>query len=275
MVKIKVLLENYSIDTQCKSSHGLSIFIEYNGKNILLDVGGDNNFSKNAKVMNIDLTKIDFLFLSHNHIDHTRGINKFLEINNTGCVYLLDNIYSKYFVKLLFFKIPVGLKLDKKYRSRITQIDDDLKLDNSIYFFRNIETKFKKPTFNKKLFKKDSGKIINDTFEHEGILVMENNDELLVFNSCSHNGILNVIETVKIKFPNKKIRCYIGGLHLYNPMTKMNDSDEYLDYLIEELEKMDIIVYTGHCTGKYALKYMKEKLGDKIQEINTGMELYI
>ena len=154
MVKIKVLLENNSIDTQCKSSHGLSIFIEYNGKNILLDVGGDNNFSKNAKVMNIDLAKVDILFLSHNHDDHTGGINKFLEINNTSRVYLMDNIDNKYYIEFLFFKIPIGLKLDNKYRSRITQINDDLKLDNSIYFFRNIETKFKKPTFIKNYSKR-------------------------------------------------------------------------------------------------------------------------
>jgi len=34
---------------------------------------------------------------------------------------------------------------------------------------------------------------------------------------------------------------------------------------------MDITVYTGHCTGKYSLNYLKKGLGDIIQEINTGM----
>jgi metal-dependent hydrolase (beta-lactamase superfamily II) len=41
------------------------------------------------------------------------------------------------------------------------------------------------------------------------------------------------------------------------------------------MKNMDIIFYTGHCTGRYALDYLKDKLGEKIQEINTGMELKI
>ena len=275
MIKTKILLENYSVNTQCKPSHGFSILIEFNKKNILLDVGGDNNFPKNAVAMNVDLIDVDYLFLSHNHIDHTGGINKFLELNKTASVHLLDNIDNKYYIKLFFLKIPIGLKLNKKYRERITQLENDITLENKIHFFRNITSDFRKPTFNNKLFKKEGNKTVRDTFEHEGILVLEDGNELLIFNSCTHNGILNVIETVKAKLPNKKIRCFVGGLHLFNPTTKKNESNEYLDYLLKELENIDFIVYTGHCTGKYALNYMKEKLGDKIQEINTGMELYI
>jgi 7,8-dihydropterin-6-yl-methyl-4-(beta-D-ribofuranosyl)aminobenzene 5'-phosphate synthase len=275
MVKINILLENYSIDTQCKASHGLSILIEYDGEYILLDVGPDGNFLQNANKKNIDLTKVKYLFLSHNHSDHVGGINKFIEINNTAQIYLMDNIENKYYIKLLFFKIPIGLKLDKKYRSRITQIENDLIIDKKIFFLKNTVAEYRKPTFNNKLYKKENNRIVNDTFDHEGILVLENNNELLIFNPCSHNGILNVIETVKTKLPNKKIRCYIGGLHLFNPATKINDSDEYLDYLITGLKETDIVVYTGHCTVKYALNYMKEKLGEKIKEINTGMELTV
>jgi 7,8-dihydropterin-6-yl-methyl-4-(beta-D-ribofuranosyl)aminobenzene 5'-phosphate synthase len=275
MIKINILVENHSINSEYKSSHGLSILIEYDNKNILLDVGADNNFSINAIKKNIDLAKVDYLFLPHNHMDHTRGINKFLEINHTCPVYLMDNIDSKYYIKLLFFNIPVGLKLNKKYRSRISQLSDDLVIDKKIHFLKNIVSKYQKPTFNKKLYKKINGSLINDTFEHESILVVEDNNELVIFNSCSHNGILNIIDTVKTNIPNKKIRCYIGGLHLFNPTTKINDSDEYLDYLINGLKEMDIIIYTGHCTGKYGLKYLKEKLGEKIQEINTGMELSV
>ena len=165
------------------------------------------------------------------------------------------------------------MKLDKKYYSRITQIDNDLILDNGIYFLKNTVSKYKKPTFNKNLYKYNSNKMINDTFEHEGILVLEENNELLIFNSCSHNGILNSIETVKSKIPNKKIKGYFGGLHLFDPPTKINESNDYLDYLIDELKNMNITVYTGHCTGKYSLNYLKKGLGELIQEINTGMAI--
>ena len=276
MIKINVLLENYSINDQYKSGHGLSVLINYNDSNILLDVGPDNKFIGNAIKTGIDLTKVDYLFLSHSHIDHTGGINDFIKINNRAPIYLMDNIDNKYYIKVFFLNIPIGLKLDKKFRSRITQVKDDLIMDNmndKIYFLKNMVSKYQKPTFNKNLYKKDKNKIVNDNFDHEGILVLEENNELLIFNSCSHNGILNVIETVKTKIPNKKIRSYLGGLHLFNPPTKTNESPEYLDYLIKELRNMDITIYTGHCTGRYALNYMKDALGSMIQEINTGMEL--
>jgi 7,8-dihydropterin-6-yl-methyl-4-(beta-D-ribofuranosyl)aminobenzene 5'-phosphate synthase len=275
MVKITVLLENYTIDNRYKPDHGLSVLIEYKGENILLDVGPNSKFSKNAKSKNIDLSKVDHLFISHNHIDHTGGLNEFLKINDTARVYLMDNINSKYYVNVLFFKYPVGLRLNKKFYSKITQLEDDLIINNSIYFIKNRSSKYQKPTLNKYLYQKIERRYILDTFEHEGILVLEDNDELIVLNLCSHNGILNSLETVKMQFPNKRIRSYVGGLHLIHPPTKENEGNEYLDYLVEGLKEVDITIYTGHCTGEYSFNYLKERLGEKIQEINTGMELYI
>jgi 7,8-dihydropterin-6-yl-methyl-4-(beta-D-ribofuranosyl)aminobenzene 5'-phosphate synthase len=274
-VKITVLLENYTIDNQYKSDHGLSVLIEYNGEDILLDVGPNSNFAKNARTKNIDLSRINHLFISHNHIDHTGGLDEFLKINDTARIYLMDNINSKYYLNVLFFKYPVGLRLNKKYYSRITQLDGDLIINNNIYFLKNISSEYQKPSLNKYLHQKIERKYVLDTFDHEGILVLEDKDELIVFNSCSHNGILNSIETVRMQFPNKKIRSYVGGLHLIHPPSKENESDENLDYLVDVLKEIDITIYTGHCTGEYSLNYLKERLGEKIQEINTGMELYI
>ena len=273
MVKINILLENHSIDKKYFSSHGLSVLMEFNEKLILLDVGPNNDYLKNANKKNIDLSKVNYLFLSHNHNDHTGGINSFLKLNSSAAVYLMDNILNKYYINMLFFKSPISLKIKKKYIPRITQVKEDLNIENKIFFLKNESSKYRKPTFNSELFKKEESKYINDTFDHEGIFVLEDNNELLVFNSCSHNGILNSIETVKAKLPNKKIKAYLGGLHLSNPVTKDNESDEYLDYLAKELKGMETAIYTGHCTGEYSLNYLKNGLGDKVKEINTGMEL--
>ena len=275
MIKITVLLENNAIEDHYKKSHGLSVLIEHENKKILLDVGPKNEFLLNAAKKNINLADVKYLFLSHNHKDHTGGINSFIEINKNANIYLMDNIDNKYYAKKYFFYFPIGLKIKKKNRSRIVQVQNDLIIDKNIYFLKNTVSEYRKPVFNKKLYKKVNGKIINDTFDHEAILVLEDNNELLIFNSCSHNGILNIIDTVRKKFPGKKIRCYVGGLHLINPSTKESDSDDYLNYLVNELKSMNITVYTGHCTGKYPFDFIKEKLGEKIQVINTGMEMFI
>ena len=275
-MEIMILLENNSVDAQLETKHGLSVFIKYRGKNILLDTGPDNKFIKNAKKLNADLTKIDLVFLSHSHYDHTGGLNAFFKMNkNPPPVYLMDKVSSRYYKKQKFFNISIGLKMSKKYNSKITQLDNDLIIDNSIYFFRNTVSDNVKPASNSKLFKKENKNIIPDTFDHEGILVLEENGELAIFNSCSHNGLLNIIGTVEAKIPGKKIRCYTGGLHLSNPGTKQHDNEEYLDMLAEKIIKKGITLYTGHCTGRYALEYMKKKLDSRMREINTGMRLNI
>ena len=275
MVKITVLLENFSVDNQYKTRHGLSVLINYNDDVILLDVGPDNKFIQNAVTMNIDLSKVKYLFLSHNHRDHTGGINDFIKANNTARIYLMDSTDSRYYAKRYFLYVPIGMMLKQANYSKITQLSEDIIIDNKIYFIKNNFNDHVKPTFNTAMYKKDDGKTVHDTFDHEGILVLEDNNELLIFNSCSHNGILNIIETVRKKIPDKKIRSYTGGLHLCNPGTKKHESNDYLDYLAEEIRKMEIRIFTGHCTGKYAINYMKEKLGSAIQEINTGMRLDI
>ena len=275
MVQIKILLENFSINDKYRTKHGLSILIEYYEKKVLLDVGPDEKFIENADIMGVDLSKVTDLYLSHNHIDHTGGLENFIKINNTASIYLMDDINNKYYVKFLFLPVSIGLKLKKEYYPRITQIKNDLIIDNKIFFLKNSITENIRPTLNKKLFKKERGRIVNDTFDHEGILVFEDNNELLIFNSCSHNGILNIIETVKTKIPNKKIRSYIGGLHLNNPNIMQHENCEYLDNIINKIKLLNINIYTGHCTGKFVVNYLKEKLGNNVHEINTGMELNV
>jgi 7,8-dihydropterin-6-yl-methyl-4-(beta-D-ribofuranosyl)aminobenzene 5'-phosphate synthase len=276
MVKLNILLENFSIDDCYKQKHGLSILINYDNINILSDVGPDKTFTQNAQKMNIDLSKVDYLFLSHNHIDHTGGLNDFLRINKTSNNFIMGNAKCKYYIKKhSFLYIPIGLKLKKANYKMISQIENEIIVDNKIYFIHNTISHYNKPTFNKVLYKRENKKIINDNFDHEGILVLDDNNELLIFNSCSHNGFLNIVETVKEKFPNKKIKGYVGGLHLYNPGTKDRESNEYLDYLIKKIKAMNINIYTGHCTGRYAVDYLRKNLGEIVKEINTGMELEI
>ncbi|MDR3259695.1 MAG: MBL fold metallo-hydrolase [Fusobacteriaceae bacterium] len=276
MIKVTVLLENDSIDSnKFLPDHGLSMSIEYNKKNILLDVGAGNLFVHNAKMLNIDLEKIDYSVLTPAHKEHTQGLKYFLEINKTAPVYIMDKVGSKYYIKFSEFKVPIGMKLNKKYFSRITEIKEDTKLGENIFFLKNITHKYTLSTFDKLLYKQEDGQLVRDTFDHEGILVIEDNNELVIFSPCSINGVLNIISTVMEKMPNKKIRSYVGGLHLINIVNHLHENNEYLDKLIEKLKKSNIIFYTGHCTGKYAVDYMNKKLHNRVKEIKTGMVIHV
>lgn len=74
---VKVLIDNIS-NNELLCEWGLSVYIEYKDKKILLDGGTTGAFAKNAKMLGIDLSVVDFGVISHAHYDHADGIAAFL-----------------------------------------------------------------------------------------------------------------------------------------------------------------------------------------------------
>ena len=277
MIPIKVILENNKEKDNLKKRHGLAIYIDYKEHKILLDVGPDGSFIHNAREMGEDISKVDTVVLSHSHIDHVGGLNSFVEVNNDAKIFLMDKKTNRYYTKFLgFLKIPIGLKCNDETLKRITEVNDDTEISKGIYFIKNKNNTLFKSEMNRALLKKYNNKFIEDDFDHEGILVLEDDNELVVFCSCSHNGVSNIIESVKQKFPGKKIRSFIGGMHLYNPVSRKVEAESRIDKFSQELLSYDnIMFYTGHCTGKKPFALLKSKLGDRIKNIETGTQLEV
>src|SRR3712207_8398373 len=79
-MKITTIIENSLGDKkELYNEHGISFFIETNNGNILFDTGQSGDFIKNANNLNIDLSKTDYLVLSHAHYDHCGGVKRFLD----------------------------------------------------------------------------------------------------------------------------------------------------------------------------------------------------
>ena len=91
-MRFTVLSDNIANDT-VQSEWGLSLLIEYKGKNVLLDAGWHGILTDNAGTLGIDLSKVDFGVLSHAHYDHGNGIDEFFKVNKKAKFYLLELIY--------------------------------------------------------------------------------------------------------------------------------------------------------------------------------------
>ena len=89
-MKATVLVDNISSASLC-GEWGLSIYIEYNDTNILLDTGASSLFSKNAKKLDKDIDKVDYAVLSHAHYDHSDGMKTFFENNDKAKFYLRES----------------------------------------------------------------------------------------------------------------------------------------------------------------------------------------
>ena len=104
-MKITVLVEN---STSCRlyGEHGLSVYIEYDGKKYLLDTGASTLFAKNAKELGISLADIDTAFLSHAHYDHSGGFEAFFKENDKAEVYMQDTSAENcYFIGSFFIEV--------------------------------------------------------------------------------------------------------------------------------------------------------------------------
>ena len=80
-MKLKVLVENNTlIDRYFKGEPGVSYYLEAEGKKILFDTGYSDLFIENARKMDIDLLNLDYLVLSHSHLDHTWGLQNLIQL---------------------------------------------------------------------------------------------------------------------------------------------------------------------------------------------------
>lgn len=90
-MKATVLIDNIG-DGELTGEWGLSFYIEYRDKKILLDAGGASClFAENAQKLGLSLEDVDFAVLSHAHYDHADGMTAFFEKNHKAKLYLQES----------------------------------------------------------------------------------------------------------------------------------------------------------------------------------------
>jgi len=266
-MKITVLVENTTKDETLKPKHGLSIYIETNKHNVLFDLGPDGTYLDNARKLGIDLSEVDTLVISHGHFDHGGALASFLQVNDKAKIYLHRQAFEPHYIKVLFVKIPIGLKKDLAGNDRFILTDGTMQIDDELFLFSDVRENFDTKS-NRVLLKKTSSGYVQDDFSHEQNLIVTAQDKVALFSGCSHKGIANIICTAKRHTPI--VDAAFGGFHLYNPANKTVEPPEVVQRLINELSVYDTIFYTGHCTGNKAFERMRDSMGEKVQYLSTG-----
>ena len=189
-----------------KAEWGLSIFVEYNRKKILIDTGASSNFLKNAQMCGISIKDVDAGILSHAHYDHANGLETFFSENSTAKFYLLKTCKENCYSSRRFHNRYIGIKkgILEKYKDRFEFIDSTYTLTDGVtlipHDFGNLPSqteKLRKFGHIKGTLLVKNGKDWQlDNFNHEQTTVFETDKGLIVFTSCAHNGIVNTIEHV-------------------------------------------------------------------------------
>ncbi|MBN2605657.1 MAG: MBL fold metallo-hydrolase [Bacilli bacterium] len=266
-MKVVTLLENESIRKDLKSAHGLSLYIEANDKKILFDLGPNNYYIKNAKKLGINLAEVDILVISHGHFDHGKGLDKFLKINAKAPVYLSKSAFDKHLKYLKGLYIPIGIKKPKDLE-RIHLIDLDEKISEGIKLYSNVEY-VKQLIGDNSLMRELDGAYVEDTFDHEIYLVINEDENKVLFSGCSHKGIGNIIQSIE-KREQANFTHVIGGFHLSHYDNEDVVQMVYLEKLGKQLLENKAQYFSCHCTGGDAFIDLKKQMQSKLDSIKTG-----
>lgn len=239
--KITTLVDNVVYNRGLQAEHGLSLLIETEEKKILFDTGASDLFIRNAKVMGIDLTKVDYLVLSHGHSDHTGGVKSFLELNTQATVICKKEVLQKKYrdERENGFKNPEQID-----ENRLWLVDSTTEIVPGVYTLPQIKITDKGETHFEHFFTVQNESVVPDTFEDEMALVLSDAKTISVLSSCSHRGITNIIRSAMEAFPEHTLNVVLGGFHIHNAgEDKFNLISTYLGRRLPK--RLGIC----HCTG--------------------------
>jgi 7,8-dihydropterin-6-yl-methyl-4-(beta-D-ribofuranosyl)aminobenzene 5'-phosphate synthase len=269
--RVTILYDAFGSNQALTRDWGFSALVEHDGKRILFDTGNNPEiFEHNVKALNVDLTKLDFVVVSHRHTDHASGLKYLLKINPDVTVYVPAdgaNGFGDAELPPAFFRPEISLPPKMRYfdgaypeharagklydTGHFVLVDKLTEVAPGIFLVYTIS------------------KIPRTLELPELTLAIKGPHGLILVDGCSHSGIEDILLAASAVAPHTRI--VFGGLHLVQTPTP--DIDRLVDNLKNKwkLEK----IAPGHCTGEPAFLRLQKAFGDDYLYAGAGTRLEI
>jgi 7,8-dihydropterin-6-yl-methyl-4-(beta-D-ribofuranosyl)aminobenzene 5'-phosphate synthase len=266
--QITVLYDAFGKPSPMQKDWGYAALVEYGGKRILFDSGNNPEvLAQNAKAKDVDLSKLDFVVMSHRHGDHMGGLAYLLKVNPTVKIYAPQEGFGIYGSDLpsSFYRKETALPPEQRYYAGVPPevmrfgsawpganfqlVDKTTEITPDIHLIALVSEK-------------------PGTLElRELSLAINTPDGMVIVVGCSHPGVEKIVETASTI--NSRIHLIAGGFHL----VVASDSD--IEKTVNALHDKFRVEYVapGHCTGEPAFMALKKAFGDRYLYAGLGTTL--
>jgi 7,8-dihydropterin-6-yl-methyl-4-(beta-D-ribofuranosyl)aminobenzene 5'-phosphate synthase len=272
-LKITVLSTMLVGDTVGLGEWGFSALVEADGRRILLDTGNHpETVLQNVRDLNIDLSDVKDVILTHDHLDHVGGLmplrREMMKKNKAA-------LSVAHVGRGIFYSRPspegeqnAMIAIRKDYESsggNCIEHAEGFDIFPGAWLTGPVPRKYPEHNWSPGGKVQTPSGLVEDNIPEDQSLVLNTSRGLVVLTGCGHAGIINILTYAKQRFPNQPVYGVVGGLHLFAA------SDEQLNWTGGKLKDFKVANLLGaHCTGIEAVYRLRERAGLTRQSAVVG-----
>ena len=244
------------------AEHGFSMLIKVisgdKSSCVLFDTGGSSKLMvENAERMNISLSEVECIVLSHGHYDHFGGLEAATKAVNKADLPIIvhENMFKTRGSTNMKGKIRQYPEFPSETQLSPARLvstkQPSLTADGMVCVTGEIprKTSFEKGYLQHKAFESGTWKSDPLIMDERAVALNIKGKGLVVLSGCAHAGIINTIKYAQQITGTEKVYAILGGFHLAG-----KTFENRIQPTIEELQRINPqLIVPSHCTGWKAM----------------------
>lgn len=252
--------------------HGLSMWLEHQGLNLLYDTGRGRALLPNLEALNLDPASLDAVVLSHGHYDHSGGLAELLKLRGRPTpVWCHPAAFGLHLVQDQPAPREVGPRLSQAQYEELGAVFHWARGNSQpwpgVTLLTDIprRTAFEAPA--PELLTRRGDALIPDPLEDDLALLVLGAKGPAVLTGCAHAGALNVLAAAR-EAAGRPLALLAGGTHLGPAPAAQQEAS-----LKALAAAPGLQVAAGHCTGLSMAGRLQAALGPRFRHLEAGRVL--